>query len=45
MSSDVIASTTVAKVFIMCLLEVGLRETLGGHPRAHRTVPSINTPC
>jgi hypothetical protein len=36
MSSDVIAISAVAKDFIVRLLGVGLYESLGGRPRAHR---------
>ena len=36
MSSDVIAISAVAKDFIVRLLGVGLHESLGGRPRAHR---------
>lgn len=43
--SDVIAISAVAKAFIVCLLETGWRETLGGRSRAHRTEPSINRLC
>ena len=45
MSADVKAILVVARAFIMCFIEVGLRETLGGRLCAHRTVPSINRLC
>ncbi len=44
MSSDMMAISAMAKVLIVCLLEVGLRETLGGR-RAPTEGSSINRLC